>query len=160
MIIKKEKNEVVSQEFEQPEVKKIDKRLLKLIEAQTTAAYPGKSAVFQEIARNFINKLEPKDEIEALLMGQMLATNNLAMFMLIKGEIELKASGSDYKATNSAVKLLNAFTRQMQALENHRGKTSTQKIVVEQVKVESGGQAVVGNIDTTGGQRARVKEEK
>jgi hypothetical protein len=45
--------------------------------------------------------------------------------------------------------LLNVFTRQVEALKSYRGKKSTQKIIVEQVKVESDGQAVVGNVKTT-----------
>jgi hypothetical protein len=42
-------------------------------------------------------------------------------------------------------KLLQTYTRQMEVLDKHRGK-GQQKITVEHVTVEAGGQAIVGNI--------------
>lgn len=46
-----------------------------------------------------------------------------------------------------AVKLLGIYERQLAALDKHRGK-GQQKITVEHVTVEAGGQAIVGNVET------------
>tara|TARA_R110000868_G_scaffold396846_1_gene669199 strand:+ start:706 stop:1155 length:450 start_codon:yes stop_codon:yes gene_type:complete len=51
---------------------------------------------------------------------------------------------------NSAIKLANCFTQQAALLSKLQG-NSNQKIVVEHVEVHKGGQAVVGNINSTGG---------
>jgi hypothetical protein len=57
-------------------------------------------------------------------------------------EIEL---GS--KAFNVANKLARTYTTQMQALQRYRGK-GQQKMVIEHVNVNSGGQAIIGNVET------------
>ena len=50
-----------------------------------------------------------------------------------------------------ARKLMTLFTTQMDALNRHRGKGTTQKIVIERVFVAPGAQAVVGAV-ASGGQ--------
>ena len=45
-----------------------------------------------------------------------------------------------------AAKLLGIYTRQMEALDKHRGK-GKQKITVEHVNVHEGGQAIVGTVE-------------
>lgn len=47
-------------------------------------------------------------------------------------------------------KLARTFTSQVEALNRHRGK-GQQKVTVEHVHVHSGGQAVVGVVETPGG---------
>jgi hypothetical protein len=46
-----------------------------------------------------------------------------------------------------AAKLLLIYARQIEALNKHRGK-GQQKVTVEHVHVEAGGQAMVGHIET------------
>ncbi len=46
-----------------------------------------------------------------------------------------------------AGKLLNTYTRQVEVLDKHRGK-GQQQVTVKYVNVESGGQAVVGNVQS------------
>ena len=48
-------------------------------------------------------------------------------------------------AGNLAVKLLRTFTTQLEALQRYRGK-GQQKVTVEHVNVNAGGQAIVGTV--------------
>jgi len=91
-----------------------------------------------------ISDIKPKDTIEAMLASQMLAIHNATMKSLSRAngllssrsykEIEL---GS--KAFNVANKLARTYTTQMEALQRYRGK-GQQKMVIEHVNVNSGGQ--------------------
>jgi hypothetical protein len=47
-------------------------------------------------------------------------------------------------------KLMRTFTGQVEALNRGRGKGIIQRVVVERVNVEPGGQAVVGAVTTNG----------
>ena len=99
-----------------------------------------------------ISDIKPKDTIEAMLAAQMLAIHNAAMKNLTRAngllssrsykEIEL---GS--KAFNVANKLARTYATQMEALQRYRGK-GQQKMVIEHVNVNSGGQAIIGNVET------------
>ena len=99
-----------------------------------------------------ISDIKPKDTIEAMLATQMLAIHNATMRNLTRAngllssrsykEIEL---GS--KAFNVANKLARTYTMQMEALQRYRGK-GQQKMVIEHVNVNSGGQAIIGNVET------------
>ncbi len=142
-------NQADQETQERPE---IHEDVISLILDLVEGAFPVKDGRASEVAQRVIDSISPRDDIEAMLVGQMVATHNLAMLMLARGGIEFcETSPQGFPAAGKATKLLNVFTHQMEALKNYRGKSSTQKIVVEQVKVESGGQAVVGNVDTGGG---------
>lgn len=124
---------------------KPSKELLNYLGVQLKAASPFKGN--NDYLEELLQAYKPKDAIEAMLLTQMAATHNLSITVLLNAGIEARSSISpNLQKSTTAVKLLNLFTRQMEALASYRGKASTQKIVVEQVKVEQGGQAVVGNI--------------
>ena len=53
------------------------------------------------------------------------------------------------KSLEMANKLGQTYLKQVAALDKHRGGAS-QKVVVEHVTVEDGGQAIVGNVSTSG----------
>ena len=98
-----------------------------------------------------ISDIKPKDTIEAMLAAQMIAMHNATMKNLTRAngllssrsykEIELGA-----KAFNVANKLARTYTMQMEALQRYRGK-GQQKMVIEHVNVNSGGQAIIGNFE-------------
>ena len=48
---------------------------------------------------------------------------------------------------NLAIKLLRTFTTQLEALQRYRGK-GQQKVTVEHVNVNAGGQAIVGTVQS------------
>ena len=90
--------------------------------------------------------IKPKDQIEGMLAIQMIGIHYAAMDCLEK------AKGSKYledhvSYLNSATKLSRTFTAQMEALNRHRGK-GQQKMTVEHVHVNAGGQAIIGNVQS------------
>ena len=83
-----------------------------------------------------------RDEIEGMLATQMVATHVAAIKVLrqLKGSDAITQQNSN---GNLAVKLMRTFTMQLEALQRYRGK-GQQKVTVEHVHVNAGGQAIVG----------------
>jgi hypothetical protein len=88
--------------------------------------------------------IEPKDQIEGMLATQMIATHHATMdcFRIVaqNGQLDIINQMLCY-----ANKLSRTFTMQMEALNRYRGKGG-QKMTVEHVHINSGGQAIIGNI--------------
>jgi len=101
-----------------------------------------------------IDGLGPRDEIEAMLAMQMVATHDLAMNMLAQAkQAQFMPSLENYGSL--AVRLMRTYTAQIEALAKFR-RGGEQTVRVEHVHVYPGGQAVVGNVDhqqTAGGGR-------
>lgn len=95
--------------------------------------------IFTELAG-----INPKDQIEGMLAAQMIATHHATMdcFRIVaqSGHIDIINQMS-----SSANKLSRTFMMQMEALNRYRGK-GQQKMTVEHVHINSGGQAIIGNI--------------
>jgi len=114
--------------------------------AKTLSNQDGRSnAERMNLALQAILEMRPRDRTEALLVSQMIGTHNLVMKLMarnIVGDLsieELNAQG------NRLSKLSRLFLDQIEALERYRGKEQ-QKVTVQHVYVEEGGQAVVGNV--------------
>ena len=88
----------------------------------------------------------PKDDIEQMLVTQMIGTHEAATECLRRAMIQ--GQGIEARDVNlkHAEKLMAVYTKQIEALNKHRGK-GQQKITVKHVNVEAGGQAIVGNVD-------------
>ena len=98
-------------------------------------------------ALNMFSELKPQNGLEGMLATQMVATHSAAMECFRRAMLpEQTAEGRDLNLKN-ANKLVQTFARQMEVLDKHRGK-GQQKITVEHVTVEAGGQAIVGNVST------------
>jgi hypothetical protein len=98
----------------------------------------------------FIGEIEPKDSVEFFLASQMFAVHDLAMTMATRAAIpDQNVDGID-RNINRITKLMRTFTTQIEALSKHRNK-GKQKITVQHVNVNDGGQAVVGDINQGGG---------
>jgi hypothetical protein len=91
--------------------------------------------------------IKPTDEIEGMLAAQMVATYSAAMECLRRSMIPSQTFAGRDQNLKHASKLLAIYARQMDALNKNRGK-GQQKVTVEHVTVQSGGQAVVGNVET------------
>lgn len=91
-----------------------------------------------------IKGIAPKDQIEGMLAAQMIATHHAAMNCF---RIAAKSQTIDMinLVFNSANKLIRSYTTQMEALNRYRGK-GQQKMTVEHVHINSGGQAIIGNV--------------
>ncbi|RWQ27546.1 hypothetical protein [Mesorhizobium sp.] len=100
-------------------------------------------------ALSMVCGLRPKDQIEATLGVQMaaihLATMNTAMFMGQAKTWELREAHE--RALN---RLSRTYVAQVEALKRYRSK-GEQRVIVERVNVEKGGQAIVGNVAHGGG---------
>jgi hypothetical protein len=90
--------------------------------------------------------IAPKDEAEAMLAAQMIATHAAAMAALRRVKAAENIPQQDSNG-NLAVKLLRSYTAQLEALARYRGK-GQQKVIVEHVHVHSGGQAIVGAVNS------------
>ncbi|MDD4617106.1 MAG: hypothetical protein PHW76_08370 [Alphaproteobacteria bacterium] len=93
--------------------------------------------------------IAPKDEAEAMLAAQMVATHKAAMGMLGRAVRATELQTVQWKS-GFAIKLLRTFTMQMETLQRCRGH-GQQTVRVEHVTVNAGGQAIVGNVQSGGG---------
>lgn len=98
-------------------------------------------------ALRLYESLEPQDAIEAMLCEQMVG-NTLAINACFQRAGNCQHIDNSTKFLKSAAQLQGQFIKQIAALDKHRGRNH-QKVVVEHVHVEAGGQAIVGNVETT-----------
>lgn len=98
-----------------------------------------------------VRSIEPRDELEAMLATQMGAIHAATMMMARRlNHVEtIPQQDSAERALN---KLARTFTTQMDALKRYRT-GGQQKVTVEHVTVNSGGQAIVGAVQSGGGGR-------
>lgn len=113
---------------------------------QTLRTGVGEGAVDAvEALMALLTAIGPKDGVEGMLAAQMVATHEHAMECLRRAMVSGQSfEGRDLNLKH-ATKLLQIYARQVEALDKHRGK-GQQKITVEHVTVEAGGQAIVGNV--------------
>ena len=97
-------------------------------------------------APEIFDRIKPTDEMEGMLSSQMVAVHHATMESLRRA-MNLDLTNQD-RALNlqSAAKLGGLYLRQMEALDKLRGK-GQQNIVVKHVHVESGANAIVGNVE-------------
>ncbi len=103
-----------------------------------------------------VKGVEPKDQVEAMLAAQMAAVHNATMtFARRLNHVDnIQQQDSAERAFN---KLARTFAAQMEALKRYRT-GGEQKVTVEHVTVNEGGQAIVGNV-SHGGRGARKNRE-
>lgn len=94
-----------------------------------------------------LEAIAPRDGVEGMLAAQMIGTHETAMECLGRGMVEGQSFEGRDMNLKHAEKLLQIYARQVEVLDKHRGK-GQQKITVEHVTVEAGGQAIVGNVET------------
>ena len=94
--------------------------------------------------------IEPDNELEGMLAGQLVAAHSAAMECYRRAMIGEQTFEGRKENLNQANKLSRTWTILLDALNKHRGK-GQQKVTVEHVHVHAGGQAVVGTIEQPGG---------
>ena len=102
--------------------------------------------------------IKPQDEIEGMLATQMVATHAAAMECLRRSMIQQLSFKDRDNNLRHAAKLLSIFAKQLETLNRNRGK-GQQKMTIEYVNVESGGQAMVGQFEATA-KRPRKKTKQ
>jgi len=98
-----------------------------------------------------VRSVKPRDELEAMLATQMGAIHAATM-MLARRLNHVETIPQQDAAERALNKLARTFTTQMDALKRYRT-GGQQKVTVEHVTVNEGGQAIVGAVATGGGGR-------
>lgn len=93
------------------------------------------------------NSLKPSDGAEGMLAQQMVGTHFAALDCLRRAAIPHQMFEGRDMALKHAHKLMALYARQLETLNKHRAK-GQQKVTVEHVRVEKGGRAIVGNVET------------
>lgn len=91
--------------------------------------------------------LAPTDGAEAMIAQQMVASHVAAMECLKRAALPNQSFEAVDMTLKHAQKLMALHAKQLETLNKHRGK-GQQKVTVEHVNVEAGGQAIVGNVET------------
>jgi hypothetical protein len=94
--------------------------------------------------------IAPKDVLEGMVAAQLIAAHNAAMECYRRAMIGEQTFEGRRENLAQANKLSRTYATLLEALNRHRGK-GQQKVMVEHVHVHSGGQAVVGLVETPGG---------
>jgi hypothetical protein len=97
--------------------------------------------------------IAPKDEIEGMIAAQLIAAHNAAMECYRRAMHSEQTFEGRRENLNQANKLSRSYAVLVEALNRHRGK-GQQKVTVEHVHVHSGGQAVVGVVEPSGGEQS------
>lgn len=92
-----------------------------------------------------LHELAPQDAAETMLCTQMVGTQMLAMECLKRANLAEQTFEGRELNMRHGERFLRIFTQQLDALNKHRGK-GQQKVTVEHVTVNEGGQAVVGSV--------------
>ena len=96
--------------------------------------------------------IQPQSGPEGMLAAQMVGTHLAALECLRRAMVEGQTFEGREMNLKHAQKFMDLYLRQFAALDRHRGK-GQQKVTVEHVHVEAGGQAIVGHVDA-GGRKA------
>lgn len=99
------------------------------------------------LAKAMLGGLNPQNTVQAMLATQMCAVHNLQLQCAMQAK-HLDHPDSVRSYTNMTTKLSNAFVQQAMLLNKLQGK-GQQKVTVEHVNVEAGGQAIVGDVDNS-----------
>jgi hypothetical protein len=102
---------------------------------------------------------KPADELESMLAAQLIACHNAAMECYRRAMHGEQSFAGRSENLSQANKLSRSFSTLLEALNRHRGK-GQQKVTVEHIHVNKGGQAIVGNVATAGGGRPAKSEEQ
>jgi hypothetical protein len=91
-----------------------------------------------------VKDIKPRDQIEAMLAAQMASVHLMAMRFAnyLANTEEISQQDSGQRVFN---KLTRTFPAQMDALKRYRS-SGEQSVTVQNVSVQDGGQAIVGNV--------------
>jgi hypothetical protein len=117
-----------------------------LLRQLTNVSSPGER--IDERGLNFmlsvVKGIQPRDQVEAMLAAQMAAVHRATMALARRLELATTLPQQD-SAERAFNKLARTFASQMEALKRYRT-GGEQKLTVQNVSVNDGGQAIVGNV--------------
>lgn len=123
--------------------------------AQVACALPGAKGKCDDpqvlnIALDGVEALAPRDGMEVMLCSQLVALHSQGMDFLRRAMIpDQTIAGIDINV-NRASKTLRTFATMAECLRTYRG-GGQQKMTVEHVTVNAGGQAIVGTVNRGAG---------
>ena len=103
--------------------------------------------------------IKPADELEGMIAAQLLGCHNASMECYRRAMIGDQTFEGRREALAQANKLSRTYATLLEALNRHRGK-GQQKVTVEHVTVNQGGQAIVGNVTQQGGGAPAKSEDQ
>ena len=103
-----------------------------------------------------VKGIEPQDEIEAMLATKIAAVH-MATMTFARRLAHVDNIPQQDSAERAFNKLARTFTAQVEALKRYRT-GGEQKVTVQHVTVNEGGQAVVGNVSHSAGGRGAKKK--
>ena len=136
-------------------------RLSRVVESLWSSKHSDRATSdrIMQAAYDTLKGIAPRSELEGMLAAQMIGAYNAPMECLRRAMIpEQTFEGRDQNLKHAA-KLMSIYERQLAALDKHRG-NGQQKITVEHVTVEAGGQAIVGNVRQDGGEQQQKAEQQ
>jgi hypothetical protein len=98
-------------------------------------------------AIDMFNDFKVEEAIEGMLAVQMIGTHHAIVECFRRAIIPEQPLSAEKMYLSQAERLMGLYARHLAALDKHRGR-GQQNITVKHVNVASGGQAIVGNIDT------------
>lgn len=104
-----------------------------------------------------IKGVEPQDEVESMLAAQMASTH-VAVMTFARRLAHCETIEQQDSAERTYNKLARTFTAQVEALKRYRT-GGEQKVTVEHVTVNEGGQAIVGIANGGGGGRGKTGKQ-
>ncbi|MFA6263714.1 MAG: hypothetical protein WCW33_04185 [Candidatus Babeliales bacterium] len=106
---------------------------------------------------NALLSLSPQDEIEGMLCTRLVALHDHYMTRLMRVKSTEHINQSEFQI-NSAIKLMRIYNETLEALSRYRRK-GEQRVMVQHVNVNRGGQAIVGGeINHGGGGQEKSKD--
>jgi hypothetical protein len=114
----------------------------------------GKEELLDKLnaAVSVFTEMKPKDSVEAMMITQMIAVNEMALLSSERALLTEQPDEFVGKNMNRATKLCRTYTSLVEALTKYRNKGKQQITVKHQhVNVNDGGQAVIGDINQGGG---------
>jgi hypothetical protein len=97
-----------------------------------------------------LSEVGPQNGTEAMLSTQMIAAHEAAMHFTKLGAAQTRLEAIEVCARQAA-RFMCVFNEQLEAMQKLKGKTGQQKVTVEHVHVNEGGQAIVGALIVPGG---------
>ena len=115
-----------------------------LVNASSPGSVPDERGL--NFALSMVKGIAPRDETEAMMAAQMAAVHMATMTFARR----LAHTENIQQQDNAFNKLARTFAAQVEALKRHRT-GGEQKVTVQHVTVNDGGQAVVGSVSTAPG---------
>lgn len=109
-------------------------------------AQPGRGERDYNATLGYLAGLAPDNTLEGLLTGQMVAVHNMAMAFMGRAASDKATPEGINQNINRASRLMSLFIRQTETLHKLRNPSQQIQVKHQHVHVDSGAQAVIGDI--------------